>query len=100
MPQDTQLEGDCHRRVDVLAQPQHIMRRNKIEGFDVKNILVAAVLASLLVVEPALAGSTSTPVIEQDVVAQAATADSSVKTDALMLALLYIVFLAAAGGAF
>lgn len=65
-----------------------------------RNIVVAGALACALLVEPALAGTLTDPVIDQDVVAQAATEDSTAKVDALMLALFYILFLAAAGGAF
>ena len=65
-----------------------------------KNVLIAGAIACTLLVEPALAGSLTDPVVDQEVVAQAATEDSTAKVDALMLALFYILFLAAAGGAF
>lgn len=65
-----------------------------------KNVIIAAVIASAFVFEPALAGNLSDPALDQETIANAAVEDSSVKIDALMLALLYIVFLAAAGGAF
>ncbi len=65
-----------------------------------KKILVATAFASLLALEPALAGTLSEPVVDQQMVADAAIDDSTAKIDGLMLALFYIVFLAAAGGAF
>ncbi|MBY5988458.1 hypothetical protein [Roseovarius atlanticus] len=65
-----------------------------------KKIIVAAAVASLLFIEPGLAGGLADPVLDQQVVADAAVEDSTAKVDLLMLTLLYIFFLASAGGAF
>ena len=65
-----------------------------------KKVLVATAFASLLFVEPGLAGGLSEPVLDQQVVADAAVEDSTAKIDALVLTLFYVFFLAAAGGAF
>lgn len=68
--------------------------------FTVKNMLVATAIASLLFIEPAIAGTLSEPVLDQQVVSDAAVSDSTAKIDGLILTLFYVFFLAAAGGAF
>ncbi|MFN3208892.1 MAG: hypothetical protein ACE369_07800 [Roseovarius sp.] len=65
-----------------------------------KKVIAATAFASLLLIEPAIAGTLADPVLDQQVVADAAMEDSTAKVDALMLTLLYVFFLAAAGGAF
>jgi hypothetical protein len=65
-----------------------------------KKVLVATAFASLLMIEPAIAGTMAEPVLDQQVVADAAVEDSTAKVDALILTLFYVFFLAAAGGAF
>ncbi|WP_428515939.1 hypothetical protein [Roseovarius sp.] len=65
-----------------------------------KKVIVAAAVASLLFVEPGLAGNLSDPVLDQQVIADAAVEDSTAKVDALMLTLFYVFLFAVAGGAF
>ena len=65
-----------------------------------KKLFVSAAMAALMVSEPAIAGSVTDPVVEADVVAQAAVEDSMGDIDALMVALGYIFFLLIVAGAF
>ena len=63
-------------------------------------LIVAAAFASLVLIEPAIAGNLSDPVLDQQIVMDAAVEDSTAKVDILMITLLYVFFIAAAGGAF
>ncbi len=63
-------------------------------------LIAAAAFASLLLVEPAFAGNLSDPVLDQQIVMDAAVEDSTAKIDILMITLLAVFTMAIAGGAF
>jgi len=66
----------------------------------VKNLFVAVAVAVIFVSQPALANTLADPVVDADVVAQAAMDDSMGDIDALMIALGYVLLLLVVGGAF
>jgi hypothetical protein len=66
----------------------------------VKKIIAAAAFASLVLIEPAVAGNLSDPVLDQQIVMDAAVEDSTAKIDILMITLIYVFTMAIAGGAF
>lgn len=65
-----------------------------------KNLIIASCVAAFCLSFPALAGTVADPVVDPEVVAQAAVDDSMGDIDALLVAIGYILFLLVAGGAF
>lgn len=64
-----------------------------------KNITIATLLLLTLAL-PAAAGTVADPVVSSDMVADAATKSTTSNIDGLMIALAYVLFLLAVGGAF
>ncbi|WP_144435529.1 hypothetical protein [Roseovarius atlanticus] len=62
--------------------------------------IAAVAFASLIVIEPAIAGTLSEPVLDQQIVMDAAVEDSTAKVDILMITLISVFMIAIAGGAF